>query len=99
MGCEIAKVQGPRHSGANGRDKRKSMAARFQRKYQWPAETVLSKGHRLVGVLANPSEHPGAATKRAATSNLGSRRLLNIEKRSVPSFKLRGVGLASKNAT
>ena len=27
-----------------------------------------------------------------------SRRLLNIEKRSVPSFKLRGVGLASKNA-
>ena len=28
-----------------------------------------------------------------------SRRLLNIEKRSVPSIKLRGVGLASKNAT
>ena len=26
------------------------------------------------------------------------RRLLNIQKRSVPSFKLRGVGLASKNA-
>jgi IS30 family transposase len=27
-----------------------------EREYQWPAETVLSKGHRLVGAFASPSE-------------------------------------------
>src|ERR1700682_5744151 len=34
----------------------KPVAARVEREYQWPAETVLSKGHRLVGAFASPSE-------------------------------------------
>src|SRR5207244_9287854 len=37
----------------------KSMAARFQREHQWPAETVFSERSRLVGVLASPSQQSG----------------------------------------
>ena len=37
---------------------------------QWPAETVLSKGHRLVGALASPSEQGGSSAKRTATRDL-----------------------------
>ena len=36
------------------------------REYQWPAETVLSKGHRLVGAFASPSEQGGSSAKRTA---------------------------------
>jgi IS30 family transposase len=32
-------------------DPSKSLAARVDREHRWPAETVLSKGHRLVGAL------------------------------------------------
>src|SRR3984893_17071525 len=34
----------------------KRVAARVERKHQWPAETVLSEGHRLVGALTSLSE-------------------------------------------
>jgi hypothetical protein len=45
----------------------KPMAARVEREYQWPAETVLSKGHRLVGAFASPSEQSGSSAKRTTT--------------------------------
>jgi hypothetical protein len=38
-----------------------------EREHQWPAETVLSEGHQLVGALANPSEQSGASAQRTAT--------------------------------
>jgi len=34
----------------------KPVAARVEREHQWPAATVLSEGHRLVGALASLSE-------------------------------------------
>ena len=40
------------------------MAARIEREHQWPAETVLSEGHRLVGALASLSEQSGSSAKR-----------------------------------
>jgi hypothetical protein len=43
------------------------VAARVEREYQWSAETVLSKGHRLVGALASLSEQSGSSAKRTAT--------------------------------
>jgi hypothetical protein len=45
----------------------KPVAARVEREHQWPAETVLSKGHRLVGALASPSEQSGSSAKRTTT--------------------------------
>jgi hypothetical protein len=45
----------------------KPVAARVEREYQWPAETVLSKGHRLVGAFASPSEQSGSSAKRTTT--------------------------------
>src|SRR5437868_15142111 len=39
----------------------KPVAARVEREHQWPAETVLSKGHRLVGPLASLSEQTRAS--------------------------------------
>ncbi len=36
--------------------RQKPVAARIEREHQWPAETVLSSGHRLVGAIASPSE-------------------------------------------
>ena len=45
----------------------KPVAARVEREHQWPAETVLSKGHRLVGALASPSEQSGSPAKRTTT--------------------------------
>jgi hypothetical protein len=42
-------------------------AARVERERQWPAETVLSKGHRLVGAFASPSEQSGSSAKRTTT--------------------------------
>ena len=41
----------------------KPVAARVEREHQWPAETVLSKGHRLVGALASLSEQSGSSAK------------------------------------
>jgi len=38
-----------------------------EREHQWPAETVLSEGHRLVGALASPSEQSGSSAKRTTT--------------------------------
>ena len=48
---------------------RKSVA-RVEREHQWPAETVLSSGHRLVGAFASPSEQSGASAQRATTRDL-----------------------------
>src|SRR3954469_979854 len=45
----------------------KPVATRVEREYQWPAETVLSKGHRLVGAFASPSEQSGSSAKRTTT--------------------------------
>jgi IS30 family transposase len=45
----------------------KSLAARVEREHQWPAETVLSEGHRLVGALASLSEQSGSSAKRTTT--------------------------------
>ena len=45
----------------------KPVAAWIEREHQWPAETVLSSGHRLVGAFASPSEQSGSPTKRTAT--------------------------------
>ena len=45
----------------------KPVAARVEREHQWPAETVLSEGHRLVGSLASLSEQSGSSAKRTAT--------------------------------
>jgi len=42
----------------------KPVAARVEREHQWPAETVLSEGHRLVGAFASPSEQSGSSAKR-----------------------------------
>src|SRR5258708_21889696 len=42
----------------------KPLAARLEREHQWPPETVLSKGHRLVGALASLSEQSGSSGKR-----------------------------------
>src|SRR6478609_4967851 len=42
----------------------KPVAARIEREHQWPAETVLSEGHRLVGALASPFEQSGASAQR-----------------------------------
>ena len=41
----------------------KPVAARVEREHQWPAETVLSEGHRLVGALASLSEQSGSSAK------------------------------------
>ena len=38
-----------------------AVAARVEREHQWPAETVLSKGNRLVGAFASPSEQSGSS--------------------------------------
>ena len=35
----------------------------IEREHQWPAETVLSEGHRLVGALASLSEQSGSSAK------------------------------------
>jgi hypothetical protein len=48
----------------------KPVAARVEREYPWPAETVLSKGHRLVGALASLSEQNGSSAKRTTTRDL-----------------------------
>ena len=48
----------------------KPMAARVEREHQWPAKTVLSKGHRLVGALASLSEQSGSSAKRTTTRDL-----------------------------
>jgi hypothetical protein len=45
----------------------KPVAARVEREHQRPAETVLSEGHRLVGVLASLSEQSGSSAERTAT--------------------------------
>src|SRR5882724_11292185 len=45
----------------------KPVAARVEREHQWPAETVLSEGHRLVGALASLSEQSGSSAQRTAT--------------------------------
>ena len=45
----------------------KSVAARVEREHQWPAETVLSEGHRLVGASASLSEQSGSPAKRTTT--------------------------------
>jgi IS30 family transposase len=37
---------------------------------QWPAETVLSQGYRLVGAFASPSEQSGSSAKRTTTRDL-----------------------------
>jgi len=46
------------------------VATRLEREYQWPAETVLSQGHRLVRAFASPSEQSGSSAKRTTTRNL-----------------------------
>jgi len=46
------------------------VATRLEREYQWPAETVLSQGHRLVRAFASPSEQSGSSAKRATTWDL-----------------------------
>jgi len=46
------------------------VAARVEREHQWPAETVLSKGHRLVGAFASLSEQSGSPAKRTTTWDL-----------------------------
>jgi hypothetical protein len=38
-----------------------------EREHQWPAETVLSKGDRLVGAFASLSEQSGSSVKRTTT--------------------------------
>ena len=45
----------------------KPVAAWIEREHQWPAETVLSSGHRLVGAFASPSEQSGSSAKRTTT--------------------------------
>jgi hypothetical protein len=45
----------------------KPVAARIEREHQWPAETVLSEGHRLVGALASLSEQGGSSAQRTTT--------------------------------
>ena len=45
----------------------KPVAARFEREHQWPTETVLSEGHRLVVALASLSEQSGSSAKRTTT--------------------------------
>src|SRR5580692_1408722 len=45
----------------------KPVAARIEREHQWPAETVLSSGHRLVGAFASSSEQSGSSAKRTTT--------------------------------
>ena len=45
----------------------KPVAARVEREHQWPAETVLSEGHRLVGALASLPEQSGSSAKRTTT--------------------------------
>src|ERR1700730_7012918 len=42
----------------------KRVAARVERKHQWPAETVLSEGHRLVGALTSLSEQSGSPAQQ-----------------------------------
>jgi hypothetical protein len=42
----------------------KPVAARVEREHQWPAETVLSEGHRLVGALASLSEQSSSSAQR-----------------------------------
>ena len=44
-------------------------AARVEREHQWPAETVLSEGHRLVGAFASLSEQGGTPVQRAAKTS------------------------------
>jgi len=46
------------------------VATRVEREYQWPAETVLSQGHRLVGAFASPSEQSGSSARRTPTWDL-----------------------------
>jgi protein-serine/threonine kinase len=41
----------------------KPVAARVEREHQWPAEAVLSEGHRLVGALASLSEQSGSSAQ------------------------------------
>src|SRR5204863_7130877 len=48
----------------------KPVAARVEREHQWPAETVLSKGHRPVTALASLSEQSGSSAKRTTTKDL-----------------------------
>src|SRR4029077_4712668 len=48
----------------------KPVAARVEREHQWPAQTVLSEGHRLVGAFASPSEQSGSSAKRTTTRDL-----------------------------
>ena len=45
----------------------KPVATRVEREHQWPAETILSEGHRLVGALANLSEQSGSSAQRTTT--------------------------------
>ena len=45
----------------------KPVAARLEREHQWPTETVLSEGHRLVAALAILSEQSGSSAKRTTT--------------------------------
>src|SRR5579872_4034821 len=45
----------------------KPVAAWIKREHRWPAETVLSSGHRLVGAFASPSEQSGSPAKRTTT--------------------------------
>jgi IS30 family transposase len=45
----------------------KPVAARIEREHQRPAETILSKGHRLVGALASLSEQSGSSAQRTTT--------------------------------
>ena len=68
-----------------------------------PFNTKLVLSALGIAMLATPAlaqrPHQKAAHSVQVQVKTGmSRRLLNIEKRSVPSIKLRGVGLASKNA-
>jgi hypothetical protein len=42
----------------------KPVAARVEREHQWPAETVLSEGHRLVSSLTSLSEQSGSSAQR-----------------------------------
>src|ERR1700676_2539936 len=42
----------------------KPVAAWVEREHQWPAEAVLSEGHRLVGALASLSEQSGSSAQR-----------------------------------
>src|ERR1700694_492309 len=37
--------------------------------HQWPAETVFSQGHRLVGALASLSEQSGSPADQTSTGN------------------------------